>query len=103
LNYAEPKQSRIEQGQRGEDESYRGKKLNRYFCEFETPRERGLVMCVGQFAAKPGKKQRRSDKCANGERDQYAGFVFAESEKDQHGEHVAHIVIVKHGKELTPE
>jgi hypothetical protein len=100
---AEPKQRRIKQRQRGESEPQGCDSLDQYFREFETPRKPRLVLRIRHFAAKPGEEKRGSHESANRERDQWARLGFAEPEQDQHGEHVAHEIIVEDGKKLAPE
>src|SRR5580704_16863600 len=81
---AEPKQSRIKQRQRGEDEPQGRDGLDQYFREFETPREPRFVPRIRHFAAKPRKEKRGSYESANSERNQWARLGFTELEEDQH-------------------
>ncbi len=60
-------------------------------------------MRIGHFAAKPGEEQRGRHECADRECDQRARLAFAEPEQNQHGEHVAHEIVVEDGKKLAPE
>ena len=100
---AEAEEGGVEQGQGAEPEAGGGDHLHADFSELQPPRDHRLVMGVGDLAAQRRQEQCRRDENPDREGDERARLLLAQPEQDEHGQHLAHEIVVEGREELAPE
>ena len=100
---AEAEEGGVEQGQGAEPEARGGDHLHADFGELQPPRDHRLVMGIRDLAAQRRQEQGRGDEDPHRQSDQRTRRLLAQPEEDEHGQHLAHEIVVKGGKELAPE
>ena len=78
-------------------------RLHEDLGELEPPRDRRLVVRVGDLAADRRQRDRGQHEQRDGELDLGALVAAAELEQDQQRQHLAHEIVVEGGEELAPE